>query len=220
MKRVGLFRHGLEMSLRIPTHYPNLNERFSFFLLYYCFNELGIFTLRILILDNVSKSKFGYFAGYEIIGRLESGLEIYITSYRINLEEYVNRYVEMLLCVTRSPYLERGKKNQLFLPSEHYSIELIDELCTELGVSPRTNEKELVLTGEFIDSYTIPEEWASRKTSRFFNDLLNHTSALKTKHGIFLLNPQHLEKRVPIDEFPLQVSIATGLIELVAWAQI
>jgi len=203
--------------VRIPTHYSNLNGSFSFFLLYYCFNELGIFKLRVLILDNVRKSKFGYFAGYEIAGRLESGLEIYITSSRANLEEYVDHYMKMLLCVTRSPYLERGKKSQLFLPSKHYSIKLIDQLCKELGVSSGTNEKELVLTGEFIDSYTIPEEWASLTTSKFFNDLLNHTSALKTEHGIFLLNPQHLKKRVPIEEFPPQVSIATGLIELVAW---
>lgn len=176
--------------------------------------------MKVLVLDNVSKSKFGYFAGYEIIGRLESGLEVYIKSYRDNLEEYINRYVKMLLCVTRSPYLERGKKNQLFLPYKHYSIELIDELLNELSVSPVTNEKELILTGEFIDSYTIPEEWAPLITSNFFKDLLTHSSALKTGHGIFLLSPQHLEKRVPIKEFPPRVSIATGLIELVAWTQI
>ena len=182
--------------------------------------KIGIYALKVLILDNVSKSRFGYFAGYEIIGRLESGLEVYIKSYRDNLEEYINRYVKMLLCVTRSPYLERGKKNQLFLPYKHYSIELIDELLSELSVSPVTNEKELILTGEFIDSYAIPEEWVPHVTSKFFRDLLTHSSALDTRHGIFLLSPQHLEKRVPIEEFPPQVSIATGLIELVAWTQI
>lgn len=190
------------------------------FKLEFFFIELGVFTLRALVLENVSRSRYGYFLYYELVGRLESGLEIYIHSYDDDFEECIDRYIEMLLCVTRAPYLERGKKNQLFLPYKYYSIELIDELFKEQGISPGTNEKELILTGEYIDSYTIPEEWVPLITSSFFKSLLKEPSALKTEHGTFLLSPHHLEKRVPIEEFPRQVSIVTGCIDLVAWTHV
>jgi len=72
---------------------------------------------------------------------------------------------------------------------------------TESHNSPETNEKELTLTSEFIDSYTIPIEWDPLIKSGFFQNPSKKPSTLKTEYGIFLLNPIHLEKQVPIEEF-------------------
>jgi hypothetical protein len=174
--------------------------------------------LRVFISDiTVIRSRHDDSVYYELVGQLQSGLEIYVNSYHYDLEGYIGRNVEMLLCVLRSPYLERGKKAQLFLPEKYYSIELIDELLKEKGQSPGTNEKEIILTGEFIDTYIIPEEWVPLITPRSFQLLLTNPSAIKTEDGVFLLNPLHLRKRIPIERFPQVVSIATGSIDLAAW---
>jgi len=173
--------------------------------------------LKVFISDITFKSKYGYSHYYVLVGELQSGLEIYINNYDYDLQRYIGHYVEMLLCVLRSPYLERGMKPQLFLSGEYYSLELIDELLKGRGQSPRTNERELTLVGEYIDSYVIPEEWVPLIKSRFFEDLLKSPSALKTEDGIFILNPIHLEKRIPFEEFPQEVTIATGCIDLAAW---
>lgn len=156
---------------------------------------------------------------YELVGQLQSGLEIYINSYHYDLEGYIGHYVEMLLCVVRSPYLEleRGINNQLFLPKEYYSIELIDELKKKQGVSAVNYRKRLIITGEYIDSYIIPEEWIPLIESEFFKSFLKKTSALKTKDGTYLLDPSHLRKRIQIEEFPRKISIGTGCIDLAAW---
>ncbi|MFW9894668.1 MAG: hypothetical protein ACFFD7_02575 [Candidatus Thorarchaeota archaeon] len=166
---------------------------------------------------DVLRSKHDQSVYYELIGELQSGLEVYINSYHYDLQAYIGRYVEMLLCVTRSPYLERGIKNHLFFPYEYYSIELVDELLEKGVISSEITKKDVLLTGEYIDSYNIPEEWVPHITSRFYRDLLKKSSALKTKDGIFLLSPIHLKKRVPIEKFPKQVTIATARIDLAAW---
>jgi hypothetical protein len=173
--------------------------------------------MKVFILDNIKTGKYGISSYFEIIGKLDSGAKIYIDSYHYNLEKYVYHEVEMLLCVWRSPYLERGRKNQLFSPSEFYSIELIDELYKEQNITPNTNKEGHTLTGEFIDTYTIPEEWVPLIAPGIHRNLLKRSSALNTEDGLFLLSPLHLEKHVPIEEFPQQVSIATELITLVAW---
>lgn len=165
----------------------------------------------------MKKSRHDQSISYELIGQLPSGLEIYIIDYDYDLQKYIGQHVEMLLLVQRSPYLERGKKRQLFMPDEHYSIELIDEFFKEKGIRQGTNEKEITLVGKFIDSYIIPEEWFPLIKSVFFKDLLKDPSALKTDEGIFVLSPVHLDKRVPIENFPQTVSITTGCIELAAW---
>lgn len=156
---------------------------------------------------------------YELVGELQSGLQIYVNIYHYNLEGYIGRHVEMLLCVLRTPYLEseRGIYNQLFLPWEYYSIEAIDELKKKIGVNIADNKKKLILIGEFIDSYIIPKEWVPLIKPRSFQIFLKEPSALKTEDGVFLLNPVHLNKRVPIDQFPREVSIGTGCIDLAAW---
>ncbi|HDZ16756.1 hypothetical protein LCGC14_1453550 [marine sediment metagenome] len=123
----------------------------------------------------------------------------------------------MLLCVVRSPYLERGWKEQLFSPDEYYSIELIDELIEEQGFKRGDSRREVTLTGEYIDSYALPKYWLPLIASDFFMNGLKESSALKTEDGIYLLDSTHLNKLVPIEEFPQEVSIATGCIDLAAW---
>ena len=174
--------------------------------------------MRIKVSDiTVLRSRYDQSISYELFVQLQSGLEIYIIDYHYDLRGYIGSYVEMLLFIQRSPYLERGRSPQLFAPDEHYSIELIDELVKEKGFSPGTNEKEHTIVGEFINSYTIPEEWIPRIKSSFFLSLLKNPSALSTEDGIFLLSPVHLNKRVPIENFPQKVSISTGRINLIAW---
>lgn len=176
--------------------------------------------MRVFISDiTIIKGKPGCSDYHELIGELQSGLKIYINSYHYDLEEYIGRHVEMLLCVVRSPYLEleRGISNQLFLPSEYYSIGLIDELKKKQGVSVVNNKKKFILTGEYIDSYLIPEEWIPLIESEFFKSFLKKSSALKTRDGTYLLNPSHLRKRIQAEEFPREISIGTGCIDLAAW---
>ena len=125
----------------------------------------------------------------------------------------------MLLCVMRSPYAEykKGMNNQLFLPEEYYSVELIDELKREKGFHSSGNKKRVILTGEYIDSYDIPEKWIPLIKSKWFKRILKRPSAINTSHGIFLLYPFHLRKNVPIERFPKKVSLITGCIDLAAW---
>lgn len=168
----------------------------------------------------VKKSRYDSSHYYELVGQLQSGLEIYINNYHYDLERYIGYQVEMLLCVMRSPYLERGMKDRLFLSGEFYSVELIDELIKEKGFRLGDNRKELIICGEFIDTYNIPEKWNPLITSSFFRSLLKKPSAIKTEDGIFLLNPIHLKKRIPIENFPRKVTIATGCIDLAAWTSL
>jgi len=47
--------------------------------------------------------------------------------------------------------------------------------------------------------------------------LLKKPPALRTENGVFLLDRIHLEKKVPVEEFPREISIGTGSISLAAW---
>jgi hypothetical protein len=180
--------------------------------------------LKVFISDiSVKKGICDYSTRNEILGELKSGLEIYIEDHHYDLEGFIGCHIEMLLRVLRSPYLEleRGiDNNQLFAPFKYYSIELIDELKKKMGSRPGNSKKRLVLTGEYIDSYSLPEHWVPRVTPKPFQYLLKATSALKTDDGVFLLNPIHLKKNMPIEKFPRDLSIGTGCIDLVAWQPI
>ena len=175
--------------------------------------------MKVFISDIIRKhDKYG--SDYTwLVGKLQSGLEIIIKNFFYDLQRYEGHHVEMLLSVMRSPYLEleRGIHNQLFLPEEYYSIELIDELLKEKGFISRDNRKSIILTGEYIEPYTVPQKWIPLITSKWHKSLIREPSALKTSDGVFLLNPFHLRKKVPIEHFPQLVTIATGSIELVAW---
>jgi hypothetical protein len=174
--------------------------------------------LRVKVSDITAiKSKYDHSIFYELIGQLQSGLKIFLIDYDYDLRGYIGSYVEVLLFIQRSPYLERGRTPQLFTPDKYYSIGLIDELVKEKGYSRGTNEKEQTLVGDFIDSYHIPEKWIPRIKSSFFLSLLKNPSALRTEDGIFLLSPVHLSRRFPIEKFPQKVSISTGRINLIAW---
>ena len=175
--------------------------------------------MRVFVSDIIRKqNKYG--SSYTLIeGRLQSGLNIIITDRFYDLQGLKDQYVEMLLSVMRSPYLElqRGIHNQLFASEEYYSVELIDELLEEKGFSSTDDRECIILTGEYIDSYIVPEEWKPLKTSNWLKSLITDPPALRTRDGIFLLNHFHLVKKVPIEEFPQFVTIATGSIGLVAW---
>jgi len=155
-----------------------------------------------------------------IIGQLQSGLEAQIYNIYYDLQEFIGQHVEMLLCVLRSPYLEleKGIINQPFSTDKYYSIELIEELEEKADTISENNERRLmVLTGEFIDSYIIPQEWIPLIKSRWFKGILKNASAIHTNDGIFILYPFHLRRKVPIEKFPETVSIGTGRIDLAAW---
>lgn len=174
--------------------------------------------MRVFVSDIIiKKDKYGpdY---YWIAGRLQSGIEVILEDIYYDLRDYVGHYVEMLLSFMRSPYLElqRGIRNQLFLSEEFYSVELIDEFLSKKGVTSNRNERTIVLIGEYIDSYTIPEKWIPLIQRKSFQVLFRDLSALKTEDGTYLLNPIHLQKRVPIDHFPKEVTMAGGL-RLEAW---
>jgi len=175
--------------------------------------------LRVFI-SNIIRKNDKYGSNYtQVEVKLQSGLMISIHNEDYDLERYKNYQVDMLLCVLRSPYLEleRGIHNQLFSPEEYYSVELIDELIKERGFKPRPNKRSIIITGEYIDSYIIPKKWIPLIKSKYFISLLDEPSAIKTGDGIFLLNPFHLIKKVPIEVFPREVTIAFGRVDLVAW---
>ena len=201
---------------RIPSHYSNLNSIISFFLLDY-----GEINLRVLVLDiNFKKDERSGKAYPWITGRLRSGLEIEIQNFFYDLQGYIGHHVEMLLCVLRAPILEyeKGINNQPFSPEKYYSVELIDELLKKKGFNSKDNgSQDIILTGEYIDSYVIPEKWIPLMEPNWFRRVLKEPSAIKTDDGIFLLYPFHLRKNVPIERFPKIVTIATGCIDLAAW---
>jgi len=174
--------------------------------------------LRVFVSDViVKKDKDGY-DYYWVVGNLQSGMEVIIDDYYFDLREWIGQSVEMLLSFLRSPYseLQRGICNKLFLPFKYYSVELIDELLEEKGVVSTGNERVVILTGEFIDSYAIPKKWASFTQRDLFRVLYKEPSALKTEDGAFLLYPFHLRKAVPIERFPQEVTVA-GSLNLEAW---
>ena len=154
-----------------------------------------------------------------ITGKLQSGLELKINDLFYDLQRYIGYYVDMLLCVLRNPYAEykMGMINQLFLPEEYYSIKLIEELKKEKSLNSKVNKKWTILAGEYIDSYSIPKKWIPLIKSKWFISTLIEPSAIDTKEGVFLLYPFNLRRRLPIENFPKKVSIATGCIDLVAW---
>ena len=116
--------------------------------------------MRVFVSDIIVKEdKYGpdY---YWIVGKLQSGIEVIIKDVYYDLQNCIGHHVDMLLSFMRSPYLElqRGIHNQLFLSEEFYSVELIDELLSKNGVTSDGNERTIILIGEYIDSYTIPEK--------------------------------------------------------------
>ncbi|MBY9010437.1 MAG: hypothetical protein KGD74_11280 [Candidatus Lokiarchaeota archaeon] len=177
--------------------------------------------MRVFVSDIiVKKDKDGY-DYYWVVGRLQSGVEVIIENPYFDFRECIGRHVEMLISFMRSPYceLERGIQNQIFLSSKYYSVELIDELLSQNGVVSTGNERVIVLTGELIDSYVIPEKWVSLTQRKLFQLLYKKPSALRTEDGTFLLYPFHLRKRVPTEQIPLKVTMAGGL-NLEAWTPI
>jgi hypothetical protein len=176
--------------------------------------------LRVYISDisAIEDKKYGGVT-FCITGRLQSGLEIKINDLFYDLQRYIGHHVEMLLCVLRSPYAEYkiGMNNKYFLSEEYYSVELIDDLKKEKGFESSDNKKCVALTGEYIDSYIIPEKWIPLIESRWFKFILNKPSAIKIDDGLFLLYPFHLRKRVPIENFPKIITLITGCIDLAAW---
>lgn len=156
---------------------------------------------------------------YSITGQLQSGLELKINDLFYDLLRYMGYHVEMLLCVLRSPYAEykKGMNNPRFLPEEYYSVGLIDELKEEKGFNSKDNGKQIILTGEYIDSYIIPKKWIPLIKSKWFKYTLKKPSAISTNHGTFLLYPFHLRRKIAIEKFPKNVTIATGCIDLAAW---
>lgn len=166
--------------------------------------------LRVFVSDIiVDKDKDGY-DYYWVVGRLQSGIEVIIKDIYYDLREDVDHHVDMLLSFMRSPYceLQRGIQNQIFLPFKYYSVELIDELLQKKGVISNEDERVVTLTGEFIDSYAIPEKWAPLTQRKSFKMLYKQPSAIKTEDGTFILYPFHLQKRVSIEKFPREVTIA------------
>ena len=179
---------------------------------------MDVLILYIVVKQDIHFPDYEYF---HIFGQLQSGLEIWITDYGFDLRKYVGQHVDMLLSVMRNPYLEHrlGIKSN-FLSWAYYSIEIVDEVRDDLtkkyGLLPKEKRNELILTGEYIDPYTIPKDWDSliRKKDR---SLLRNPSALRTEDGIFLLSPFHLRKPAPNTKIPKTIVIGTGLISLVAW---
>jgi len=174
--------------------------------------------LRVFISDIiVKKDKYGpdY---YWIVGRLQSGVKVIIKDIFYDLQGSIGHYVDMLLSFIRSPYIEHqmGIHNQSFLPEKYYSVKLIDELLSKKGVISIGNERIVILTGEYIDSYSIPEEWTPLTQRRSFKVLFKEPSALKTEDGIYLLYPFHSKRQVPIEEIPQEVIMA-GALRLEAW---
>ena len=175
--------------------------------------------MKVYITDIIKKrDKDG--SNYTMInGRLQSGLEIIIKNVYYDFQDQEGQQVEMLLSVMRSPYLElqRGLHNKLFGREDFYSVELIDELLGKKGLSSKDDNECIMLNGEYINSYIVPEKWTPFMWSGFFKILPKKLSALKTSDGIFLLNPIHLRRASSTEVFPRIVTIATGYIRLIAW---
>ena len=172
----------------------------------------------ILDIDVIEDKRFGGVT-FKIIGQLQNGLEIKINDLFYDLQKYIGQYVEMLLCVLRNPYAEykMGMIDKYFLPEEYYSIELIDELMEKKGFYSKCNTKRCILTGEYLDSYEIPEKWIPHMEPKWFKHILKNPSAIKTKEGVFLLYPFHIRKKMSIESFTKNVTIVTGRIDLATW---
>lgn len=155
---------------------------------------------------------------YWVFGVLQSGVEVIIDDYYYDLRECIGRRVDMLLSFMRSPYSEqkRGIQNEIFLPEKYYSVEVHDELINRDGGASIGGESVLILTGEYVGSYTIPEKWAPLTQRKPFDMLFKEPSALKTEDGTFLLYPIHSQRRVPVEQIPREVTMAGGL-KLEAW---
>lgn len=127
----------------------------------------------------------------------------------------------MLLSFMRSPYceLQRGIRNEIFTPEQYYSVELVDELFREDVISSASDGRVVILTGEYIDSYDIPEKWAPLPQRGSFQALFKEPSALKTEDGTFLLYPFHSRIGVPVEQVPLKVTMV-GSLKLEAWKAI
>ncbi|MFW9968557.1 MAG: hypothetical protein ACFFDF_00050 [Candidatus Odinarchaeota archaeon] len=52
-----------------------------------------------------------------------------------------------------------GLVNQPSLSKEYYSIDLIEEVKNRINFNSLGNKKRIVLTGEYIASYALPEKW-------------------------------------------------------------
>ena len=95
-------------------------------------------------------------------------------------------------------------------------MELVDELLSKEGAVSTGDEMVVVLNGEYIDSYTIPEKWIPLTQGGAFEVLFKEPSALKTEDGTFLLYPIHSRRAVPIEKVPQEVTTA-GSLSLEAW---
>jgi len=174
--------------------------------------------LRVFVSDLIVKrAKYGR-VSYWVFGTLQSGLRVVISDYYHDLKEHIGCHIDVLLSFMRSPYYEQkiGIHNLIFSPEKYYSVELIDELLSKEEVVSARNEGVVVLTGEYIDSYTIPERWSPLPQRGSFQALFKEPSALKTEDGMFLLSPFHSRKAVSIDQIPSEVTMAGGL-NLEAW---
>ena len=174
--------------------------------------------LKVFVAEVIAKKDKDGDNYYWVVGRLQSGMEVIVKDIYFDLKEHIGRHIEMLLSFTRSPYceLERGIHSQIFSPFKYYSVELVEELLSQKGVVSTGNERVIVLTGEYVDSYAIPNKWAPLTQRTLFKILYKEPSALKTEDGTFLLYPFHLQKQVPIEQFPREVTMAGGL-RLEAW---
>lgn len=174
--------------------------------------------MRVFVSDIIFKKDKDGYDYYWVVGNLQSGMEVIIDDYYFDLREWIGQSVEMLLSFLRSPYceLQRGIQNHIFLPFKYYSVELIDELLENKGVVSTGDKGVIVLTGEFIDSCIIPEKWVPLTQRKLFQLLYKKPAALKTEDGTFLLYPFHLQKQVPIEKFPREVTMA-GSLNLEAW---
>ncbi len=175
--------------------------------------------MRVFVSDIIVKHDKYYPDYYWIVGRLKSGMEVIIEDSHYNLKKSIGRHVNMLISFIRSPYSEmkRGIHNQFFLQEKYYSEELIDELLGKKEAVSTRNKRVTKLTGEYIDSYIIPEKWAPLPQRRSFKILFKEPSALKTEEGTFLLSPIHSRRRVPVEQIPREVTVLGGL-SLQAWA--
>ena len=174
--------------------------------------------LRVFVSDIVVKGREHRFDSYLIVGRLQSGMEVIIEDNYHDLRKCIGRHIDMLLSFMRSHYceLQRGLDNQIFLQEKFYSVELVEELVKKEGVVSAGNKRVTELTGEYIDSYIVPEKWAPLTQRKPFGILYKQPSALKTEDGTFLLYPIHSQRRIPIEQIPREVTIAGGL-SLEAW---
>ncbi|HEC39896.1 MAG TPA: hypothetical protein ENI29_16785 [bacterium] len=181
--------------------------------------------MRVLI-SSIEVLKDRYYTDYEyfyIQGQLSGGLRILIEDYHFDLRKYVGQHIDMLLMVMRSPYLEHklGTKSS-FLPEKYFSIKIVNDLKKELShkgyeLNKSEPDREIILKGDFIHSYTIPEDWDRLITDKADRAMLINPSALKTEDGVFLLRRVHTRTQFAINKIPKPMLIGTGLINLVAW---